>query len=267
MKRSMCENGPISPLLRKRTEPVVARIERRQWWLSSSAILVTLLLAAGVASFALPPVLSPSDSFYPFFVNQTVRGLWGLVLIFNVYAVYEQWQINRIRRELSEELHKLAFLDPLTNLFNRRYIEQRLADEIARSQRQSYPLTVTLVDLDALKQVNDTYGHSAGDRVLREFAERLKKAVRGSDLVGRYGGDEFLAVLPECTAEGLQSIFERLNDLQVKVSGVELPFHYSAGWTNHIPGESTEELLKRADTVLYVNKHSPKRCSASPIAT
>ena len=242
---------------------MVTRIERRQWWLSSSAILVTLLLAAGVASFALPAVLSPSDSFYSFFVNQTVRGLWGLVLIFNVYVVYEQWQINRIRSELSEQLHKLAFLDPLTNLFNRRYIEQRLADEIARSRRQSYPLTVALVDLDDLKQLNDTYGQSAGDRVLQEFAERLKKAVRGSDLVGRYGGDEFLAVLPECTADGVQYIFKRLNDLEVKVSGEELRFHYSAGWTDYIPGESTEELLKRADVALYVNKRRPKRCSVS----
>ena len=236
---------------------MVSHIDRRQWWLSSSAILVTLLLAAGVVSFALPALLSPFANFYSFFVNQTVRGLLGLVLTFNVYVVYEQWQINRIRCELSEELQKLAFLDPLTNIFNRRYIEQQLAGEIVRSQRKGHPLTVALFDLDALKQVNDTYGHSAGDKVLQEFAERLKKAVRGSDLVGRYGGDEFLAVLPECTAEGVEYIFKRLNELQVKVSGEQLRFHYSAGWTDYIPGESTEEFLKRADVALYVNKHRP----------
>jgi diguanylate cyclase (GGDEF)-like protein len=238
---------------------MVSHIDRRQWWLSSSAILVTLLLAAGIASFALPALLSPSASLYSFFVNQTVHGLLGLVLIFNVYVVYEQWQINRIRCEVSEELQKLAFLDPLTNLFNRRYIEQRLAGEIVRSQRKSYPLTVALFDLDALKHVNDAYGHSAGDKVLQEFAERLKKAVRGSDLVSRYGGDEFLAILPECTAEGVEYIFKRLNDLQVNVSGEELRFHYSAGWTDYIPRESAEEFLKRADVALYVNKDRSSR--------
>ena len=95
--------------------------------------------------------------------------------------------------------------------------------------------------------------------MLQEFAERLKKAVRGSDLVGRYGGDEFLAVLPECTAEGVEYIFKRLNYLQVSVSGEELRFHYSAGWTHYVPRESAEEFLKRADVALYVNKDRSPR--------
>jgi diguanylate cyclase (GGDEF)-like protein len=192
-----------------------------------------------------------------------VRALWGLVLIFNVYVVYEQWQINRIRSELSEQLHKLAFLDPLTGLFNRRYIEQWLANEITRSQRRSSALTVVLFDLDAFKQVNDGYGHSAGDRVLQVFAERLRKATRGADVAGRYGGDEFLAVLPECTSKGVQPILQRLDDLQGEACGEKLPFSYSAGWTEYVPGESMEELLKRADQALYANKRGSKELLVS----
>jgi diguanylate cyclase (GGDEF)-like protein len=240
-------------------QAMVRRVNRRQWWLWSSAIWVMLLLTAGIVSFVLPALLSQFDSFHSFFLNHAVRGLLGLVLVFNVYVVYEQLQINRIRTQLTEQVYQLAVLDPLTGLFNRRYIEQRLEEEIARSQRQGYPLTVILFDLDAFKQVNDRYGHSVGDSVVQGFAERLKKTTRGSDLAARYGGDEFLAVLPDCTTEGVQYVLKRLNGLQVELSGEKLPVYYSAGWTDHIPGESIEEFLKRADIALYVNKRSSEK--------
>jgi diguanylate cyclase (GGDEF)-like protein len=237
---------------------ILRRIDTRQWWLSSSAMLVTLLLMVGIASFGLTVLQSQFDNFYSFFLSHIVRGLAGLVLIFNVYVVYEQVQINRLRRQWAEQVYKQAFLDTLTGLFNRGYIEQVLASEIARSQRQAYPLTMILFDLDAFKQVNDRYGHSAGDTVLQAFAEQLKKAIRGSDLAARYGGDEFLAVLPDCRAEGLQDVLKRLNDLQVEMNGEKLAVYYSVGWTDYIPGEPIGEFVKRADMALYVDKRSSR---------
>jgi len=242
---------------------IVRRADTRQWWLWCSAMLVTLLAMAGIASFALTDFLSQFASFHSFFLDDMVRGLMGLVVLFNVYVVYEQVQINRIRNQVAEEFYKLAFLDPLTGLFNRRYIEQWLTNELARSQRHGSTLTVVLFDLDAFKQVNDGYGHSAGDRVLQEFAERLRKATRGADLAGRYGGDEFLAVLPECTSKGVQPILQRLDDLRAEAFGEKLPFYYSAGWTEYVPGESIEALLKRADQALYPNKRDSRRALVS----
>src|SRR6201998_476920 len=181
------------------------QMDRRQWWLWSYAIMVTLLLLVAVASFAFPALLSNADTYYSFFLNQAVRGLVGMVLIFNVYVIYQQLQITRIRRqltdqvfavdkveELAQEVYKMALLDPLTGLFNRRYIEQRLEDEIKRSERHGRGLSVILFDLDEFKQVNDTYGHGAGDALLKAFAERLIKATRGSDASARYGGGEIL---------------------------------------------------------------------------
>lgn len=255
------------------------QMDRRQWWLWSYAIIVTLLLLVAVASFAFPALLSNADTYYSFFLNQAVRGLVGMVLIFNVYVIYQQLQITRIRRqltdqvfavdkveELAQEVYKMALLDPLTGLFNRRYIEQRLQDEIARSQRHGRPLSVILFDLDEFKQVNDTYGHGAGDSLLKAFADKLSRATRGSDASARYGGDEFLVVLPECKPENVQHVLKRLEGIHVDIEGHNLPIALSAGWAELLSGESAKELLARADTALYANKRGKSAAHPQPVA-
>ena len=155
---------------------------------------------------------------------------------------------------LAQEVYKLAILDTLTGLYNRRYIDLRLTDEISRSQRYGRPLVVILFDLDGFKKVNDRYGHAVGDALLKQFAERLSKSTRGSDVAARFGGDEFLAVLPECRPEDVQHILKRLSGFTVEVGAETLSISFSAGWANHIPGEKPEDLVKRADAALYTNK-------------
>jgi diguanylate cyclase (GGDEF)-like protein len=244
------------------------KMERREWWLWSSAVMVTMLLMIAIASFAFPALLTDGDPFYAFFLNQAVRGLAGLVLLFNVYVVYQQFQINRIRRQvtdqifavdkvevLAQEVYKVAVLDQVTGLFNRRYIEQRLHDEILRSQRHGRPLTAILFDLDSFKMVNDQFGHAAGDAALKSFAATLGRATRGSDVVGRYGGDEFLAVLPECKPEEVPLILKRLEGLQAQEKS---PVYFSAGSATYDSGETMEDFLKRADDALYANKRRVK---------
>ena len=256
------------------------RIDRREWWLWSYAMMVTMLLLVAVASFAFPALLSGADRFYSFFVNQAVRGLVGLVLIFNVYLIYQQLQITRIRRqltdqvcavdkveEMAQEVYKMALLDPLTGLFNRRYIEQRLESEIARSKRHGRALAVILFDLDEFKQVNDTYGHAAGDALLKAFAERLSKATRGSDAAARYGGDEFLVVLPECKPENVQHVLRRLQGTCAEIDDrTTLPIAFSSGWADSVQGESAKELLLRADAELYASKRRKTSAHPQPVA-
>jgi len=234
------------------------RIEGREWWLWSSAISLTILLSLGIASFALPALLSGVDSFSAFFLDRAVRGLLGLVLLFDVYVVYEQVQIRRIRHEFADQLYKLAVVDPLTGLFNRRYIEHRLEGEVDRCQRYRSSLTMVLFDLDGFKQVNDQHGHAVGDDVLKIFAERLKKATRGADIVSRYGGDEFMALLTDCGPDGVQCVLKRLNGIRVAAGESTVGLGFSVGWADYSVGESIEEFLKRVDAVLYVDKRRPK---------
>ena len=260
--------GPVQALLIRNS---IRQIQRRQWQLWSSAVLVTLLLALGIASFAFPGILAQAKDFSWIYFDQAVQGLVGLVLIFNVYTVYQQLQLHRIQRQLSdqvealgkmetrtEEVYKLAIIDPLTNLYNRRYGEQRLAEEIARAQRHLTPLTVLLLDINDLKRVNDTLGHSAGDELIKHFAQRLQRAIRGSDVAVRLGGDEFLVLLPDCKIDEVHHVLDRLRGMKMELGGQTIPITFASGWTDYIPGELPEDLLKRADAALYVNKRSGK---------
>jgi diguanylate cyclase (GGDEF)-like protein len=244
-------------------------VRRRQWWLWSTAVMVTILLTLGIASFAFPGLLAGESESYSFNLNLALRGLVGLVLVFNVYSVYQQLQIHRMQRDLTEqvfslekieerteEVYQLALLDPLTGLHNRRAGERRLEEEMSRAKRHGRPLTVLLLDVNKLKYVNDAFGHAAGDELLKCFAERLNKASRGSDLAVRLGGDEFLLILPECKPEEVPQILGRLKGMTLELGGQIPAIGFSAGWTAYVTGETHQELLKRADAALYSNKRA-----------
>jgi diguanylate cyclase (GGDEF)-like protein len=280
MLRSEPQSTPTSaPLRAEQIRTNMRHIARRQWFLWSSAVMVTLLLTLGIASFAFPGILAQAQD-SSFLLTQAMHGLVGLVLLFNVYTIYQQFQIHQIQRQLgdqvealgkmelrTEEVYKLAVLDPLTGLHNRRSGEERLAEEISRSQRYGRPLTILTLDLNDLKHVNDKYGHAAGDELIKRFAERLNKAIRGSDLAVRLGGDEFLVLLPECKPEEVRHVLSRLSGLRMDCEKLSIEISFSAGWTNFRPGESSQELMKRADDALYVNKRAGREQRLQTTAT
>jgi diguanylate cyclase (GGDEF)-like protein len=272
----MESNSPILPEVPRdlhlgKIQNELESLERRDWWLWSLAVVVMLLLTVAVVSMSFPELIKVDDPFFRASLNRAVRGLVGLVLIFNGYTIYQQWTIKRLRKQFSTqlsmmgrledraaELHRLATVDGLTGLYNRRYAEQRLAAETARSRRYGHPLLVLALDLNDFKEINDTYGHAAGDLVLRQFAEKLNAAVRISDVAARMGGDEFLAILPECPAEQIEAILKRLRPLAIEYEGHKIPVTFSSGWVGYETGESIEQFLDRADRTLYVDKRSSK---------
>jgi diguanylate cyclase (GGDEF)-like protein len=248
------------------------KLDRRQWWLWSSTLFVLVLLTVAVASFEFPSILSKDQSTYSFYLNQAVRSLVGIVLLFSVYLIYQQTVITRMRNQLADqieslakvenltnEVYKLAALDQLTGLYNRRSGEQRLGEEISRAIRHQRPLTVLMLDLDGLKQTNDKMGHAVGDLILRSFALRLQRAIRGSDLAVRLGGDEFMVLLPECRVDEVHHVMNRLAELEVDHEGTKIPCRFSCGWTDYKPGETADEFLKRADEALYADKRAGKK--------
>ena len=274
-------NPPVpSPeaLNEERVEEIRAqlqRLERRDWWLWTLAVVVMLLLTLAVVSLTFPGLVQVDDPFFQFSLNQAVRGLIGLVLIFNTYSIYQQVMVKRLRRQFSqqldamghlrmraEEFHRLATTDPLTGLANRRTGEERLAAELARSQRYGHPLTVMAFDLNNFKEINDQYGHAAGDLVLREFAQKLASTVRLSDLAIRVGGDEFLALLPECKIEQASSLLARLRPIEVNFQGKAIAVEFAAGSVGHEQGDTPERFLERADQLLYADKHLSKSRAA-----
>lgn len=269
LERELPEINSVSRM--RDVQASLQRLERRDWWLWWAAMTVILLLTAAVVSLSLPTLLKETDRFFQFNLNLAVRALVGLVLLFNVYTVYQQVLIKRLRYQMAEhvemmarlkvraeEFHKLATLDPLTGLYNRRLAEQRLVGEVSRSQRYGHPLTVLMLDLNGFKPINDRYGHAAGDTVLRAFAERLNSVIRASDLAVRMGGDEFMVILPECLPQQVQTLLDRLSGFEVEHHGEKIAVTCSAGWAGYRQGESPEQLLERADQALYAEKRATR---------
>jgi diguanylate cyclase (GGDEF)-like protein len=254
------------------------KLGRHDWSLWATAVVVILSLTAAVGSLAAWITAIPNDPYYQLHISESVRGLLGLVLLFSVYTLYQQLQLRRARVQLinqievagqeqkrAEEFRKLSIVDPLTGLHNRRFGEERLAVEISRAQRSNRSLTVLMIDMDGLKEINDQYGHGAGDAALKAFAERLMAATRGSDLPARIGGDEFLVLLPECEPGGVNRVLNRLTALEIEVGPNKIPLSYSAGSADYRAGESLLQLLERADDALYAKKQARKKPQMQPV--
>jgi diguanylate cyclase (GGDEF)-like protein len=262
-------NSPRAGGPDQETDYDLAKIEKRDWWVWANSIFVMMLLTGAIISFALPSLMQGATTFFRIKFTEAVFGLVALVVVFNVYTIYQQVLIKRLRRQLAEKqshsliLRDLAMIDALTGLYNRRFAEQRLAAEVARSARKGHPLMVVLLDLNEFKYINDTYGHPAGDVVLQEFAAAISRAVRSGDLAVRMGGDEFLLILPECNPAQLRLVLSRIGPLQVEWEGRRFPIKYSAGWKEYTSGDLPEAMLAAADQALYENKRAAKKSPVS----
>jgi diguanylate cyclase (GGDEF)-like protein len=247
------------------------QIEKRDWWVWGYSIFVMLLLTFAVITFTLPLSRQDTKTLLNLKLDDAVFGLIVLIILLNLYTIYQQVLIKRLRLQLAEKqghsdiLRNMAMVDPLTGLYNRRFGVQRLAAEVARSERRGHPLTVLTLDLNDFKLINDRHGHPAGDHVLQEFAAHLNKVIRGSDMAVRLGGDEFLVLLPECALDQLQLVLDRLGALEVTWQSHRIPVSFSAGWQQYSLGDRPEELLARADQALYTGKRASKNPS-SPAA-
>ena len=167
------------------------------------------------------------------------------------------------------EFYQMAWTDSLTQINNRRFLMDALNRELSRARRHKRPLSVLMFDIDHFKQINDTYGHQAGDKVLMAISDTVSAILRREDIFGRYGGEEFIVVLPETTIEAAQAVAERIRQCVESMTVVHrgqtivatVSVGYAAFDAESNPEISTEFLVDAADTRLYEAKNSGRnRC-------
>jgi diguanylate cyclase (GGDEF)-like protein len=203
-------------------------------------------------------VVSLTDKIGPAFSQADLSVLFQM-------AVPAALAVSReLLRDRTNDLAHLATVDPLTGLFNRRYFETRLEQELQRQRRQDDDLSLLMLDLDNFKELNDTQGHLVGDVALKEVAEILRRAVRIFDVCARYGGEEFVILMPGAGASTALRIAERIRR-QVEQhfaggrrSGVPIPLTVSIGVGTATPGVTRDVIIAQADEGLLVAKSRGK---------
>lgn len=190
-------------------------------------------------------------------------ALFTLILsLFCLVYIFVKRDLDE-RNRFAVELQKLATVDELTGVFNRREVNRLLGQEFTRSRRYGNPMSIMLLDIDHFKSVNDTYGHQIGDEVLKWFAEKLRESVRAVDLPSRFGGEEFLVILPETDDAGALIIAERTRQkiaenpfVKCRKNGqtLEIPITASVGVAGIHDIDLDAEMVRTADKCLYQAK-------------
>lgn len=237
------------------------------WHLWSSALML-LLVPGAVLLLLFPALLAQAGVFRQDLGILPVIGLLGLMWILSAVTLSQQrGRLNVFRESLieqmdaatkhrvkAEQFYGLSILDPLTGLYNRRFGESRLQEEIAKAEKSSEPLLLLALDFDRFKEINDNYGHAAGDLALKEFSRRLQRAIRACDVPVRLGGDEFLTIFPDCPPDKMQLILSRMDSIAFSFDGEKIPLFFSHGLAQYQVHDTVGSMISRADERLYAAK-------------
>jgi diguanylate cyclase (GGDEF)-like protein len=182
-------------------------------------------------------------------------------LMLRLRRVLKERELTEERIRMMEKLQKLAITDGLTKLYNSRSFYSQLELEVDRFNRYQHPLSLLLLDIDYFKGYNDTYGHLEGDKVLVRFSQIIKSCLRANDSAYRYGGEEFMVLLPETGGERAKTVAQRIRkSLEIEKfiprSGKEVQITISIGVTQYFPKEELSTFIQRADKAMYLSKQN-----------
>jgi diguanylate cyclase (GGDEF)-like protein len=242
------------------------KLEKRDWELWLIVTATGVLAAAGLLAVLLPAAFLKSGSLhFEITVSKELAcGLLVLLTLANTYIVSRRIEFRQLRQKMistamQNELIRLqSFTDPLTEIYNRRSLEELAGRFIGQAKRLGNPLTFLLLDLDRFKQVNTRFGHLTGDFVLNEIATLLKSSIRGTDAAIRYGGDEFLVALANTNAAGAATVVTRiqafLDDWNESSSLDDFTVSLSIGMAEWTDGKTLDDVLDLADQHMYEEK-------------
>jgi diguanylate cyclase (GGDEF)-like protein len=273
-EESMSGNGvegqAIQPSMLARAEEIQRQIQElsgRDLQLWSIAALVIVVLTGGLLAILLPNVMWAQRvvRIEHSYVPQLFFGLISLILLFNIYLLGQRLTLNATRRALirelvlNERLENLSLIDPLTQLLNKRAVNELVPIEVSRSNRLGSNLTFMAIDLEGFRAINAKFGAIEGDHVLIEFSKVLRAVFRGGDIVFRQGGDEFLVVMPETNEPQADYPLQRLHrgveqwNLTHKKS-YEMAFSY--GLSAYVTGADYADALRVLDRKMYQKRHN-----------
>lgn len=241
------------------------RLARRDLQLWLIVILMFGVVAMGFASLVFPSLVwaNPVAKLDARFLPQLFFGFVILIVLLNTYVITQRRLLTATRDELirrvleGDEQRQLSLIDPLTGLFNRRYMETILPKEASRADRNGSILTLLMIDVDGLKAINTRLGHVGGDEFLVEVAGVLKATFRNADTVVRYGGDEFLVIMPETDEQQAASALVRLHANVARwnaAAGRPARMSVSCGITPYFRGSDLREVIETADGRMYAQK-------------
>ena len=251
------------------------RLEQRDFEQWVIVVITGILVATGLVAILFPGAILRSGTvhFEISVSRELFVGLVALLVLFNTYMISMRLRLRRSRREVisttiqSELLRLQSFSDPLTEAYNRRALDDMLKKYTSRADRLKKPLSFLMIDVDRFREINSRFGHTTGDFVLLEVATLLKSAVRGSDAVIRYGGDEFLVVLADAPREDVDIVKSRIDKfVQDWNHGNHLKdfqLVLSVGASSWGQGKTTDEIMNEADREMYAIKtqHKVRRAS------
>jgi len=226
-----------------------------------SLILVLLFDYSGFANALLVGIVNiTAINFLPYLDTTFIVSAINFNVLFIISAAFIA-VLSSNNRKTQEYLRRLSVIDELTGAYNYRYFFNRLEEEVSRAQRNGVSVALLVIDLDHFKYYNDNYGHRAGDSMLKASAENIRMLVRLNDIVCRYGGDEFVVILPDTEEEGAVEVASRLKDnFEAGINtpeGVDQTITISAGVAVYpVTASSAEDLIRCADRALYAAKNS-----------
>jgi diguanylate cyclase (GGDEF)-like protein len=244
-------------------------LEERDFHLWMIGVLVIIILAAGFAALVLPNVMGHSgflrvDGRY---LPQLFGGFIVLIVLFNIYTLQRRRTLQKVRDELVREFvrreaaEKLSLIDPLTEVYNRRYLSQVISREANRTDRLNSHMTFLAMDVDRFKSLNARHGHLRGDRVLSEVAQLLKRTLRTSDTIVRYGGDEFLALLTDTdeaqAREAVERLIKQIDRWNRTNSGEGFTLSLTCGLASYSKGNDANAALQTAVEKMEAQKPRP----------